>query len=96
MENRELKPCPFCGGDEVRFTQSWASSVVLIYCPTCTAVVSFGGNKRDTYKYSAEAWNRRGKHIRYETPTGFRLMPDKLELTEEIERVRHYIDNLLR
>ena len=59
MERNELKPCPFCGGVKAHFDSSWASSVILIYCPDCTAVVSFGGNKRDTYKYSKEAWNRR-------------------------------------
>ena len=55
----ELKCCPFCGGDKVHFDTSWASSVILIYCPDCSAVVSFGNNKRNTYKFSAEAYNKR-------------------------------------
>ena len=54
-----LKPCPFCGGDRIHFDKSWASSVILIYCPDCSAVVSFGSNKRDTFKHSAEKWNKR-------------------------------------
>lgn len=62
MGNRELKPCPFCGGNRVHFDTSWASTVILIYCPDCTAVVSYGNNKRDTYKYSTEAWNRRAEN----------------------------------
>jgi len=57
----KLKPCPFCGGNNVKFDYAWCSTVPLIYCPDCTAVVSFGGNKRDTKKYSAEAWNRRAE-----------------------------------
>ena len=59
MEHNELKPCPFCASKRVHFDKSWVNSVVLIYCPDCTAVVSFGGNKRDTYKYSKDAWNSR-------------------------------------
>ena len=59
MSNITLKNCPFCGGDKVKFDHAWCSTVPLIYCPECSAVVSFADNKRDTYKYSAEHWNRR-------------------------------------
>lgn len=62
MKQHEMKPCPFCGGKEVKFDHSFWSTIPLIYCPNCTAVVSFAGNKRDTYKYSAEAWNRRAEN----------------------------------
>jgi hypothetical protein len=58
----ELKPCPFCNGKRVHFDKAWVSSAVLIYCPDCTAVVSFGNNKRDTYKKSLENWNRRAEN----------------------------------
>lgn len=63
----ELRPCPFCGGNKVRFDSAWGSSVVLIYCPDCTAVISFAGNKRDTYKYSREAYNRRSDNEQRKT-----------------------------
>lgn len=59
MTDNKLKPCPFCGGKRVHFDRAWASQVILIYCPDCTAIVSFGANKRDTYVYSEKAWNRR-------------------------------------
>ena len=55
----ELKPCPFCGGERVRFDRAFMSTVPLIYCPDCTAVISFGANKRDTLKKSAELYNTR-------------------------------------
>lgn len=59
----KLRECPFCGGNRVHFDTAWASSVVLIYCPDCTAIVSFKDNKRDTYKRAADAWNTRQKQI---------------------------------
>lgn len=61
MAHEALKPCPFCGSKRVHFDKSWASSVILIYCPGCTAVVSFGNNKRDTFKKATEQWNQRAK-----------------------------------
>lgn len=54
-----LRPCPFCGSDNVKFDWSMWSNVPLIVCKDCSAVVSFGANKRDSQKKSAELWNRR-------------------------------------
>ena len=59
MRKYNLKPCPFCGGERVKFDRPWVSEITLIYCPDCTAVVSFGDNKRDSLAYSERAWNRR-------------------------------------
>lgn len=55
----ELQPCPFCGGKNIYLDKAFINSVPLIYCPDCTAVVSFGKNKRDSFKKSAELYNTR-------------------------------------
>lgn len=54
----ELKPCPFCGGDEIYLTV--ASTVGKVYwakvdCNRCFC----GTSKKDTEEDAIEAWNRR-------------------------------------
>lgn len=56
MENNELKPCPFCGGEAVvekRF--SWEKTFYVCKCIQCKAESSF----ETTQEWAAAAWNRR-------------------------------------
>lgn len=49
----ELKPCPFCGAENV--TYKWDSDVVHVKCKACGAT----GSKHFTIDDANEAWNRR-------------------------------------
>jgi len=53
----ELKPCPFCGGEEVRtFKYSFAGEPdVYAQCQNCAA----DGPMGDTKEMAVEKWNRR-------------------------------------
>ena len=50
----ELKPCPFCGGNNIDITQEFQCSSWEAVCEDCGAVIY-----RDTYKEALQAWNRR-------------------------------------
>ena len=60
MENRELKPCPFCDGEAEIFAYDaydgyqGNNTVYLVRCTKCWVELTRG--KKDT---AIEAWNRR-------------------------------------
>lgn len=55
-ENKELKSCPFCGGDAEIRTEPLVD-MSLIHCINCDAMVSFVDNERKDRLI--KAWNRR-------------------------------------
>ena len=56
--NEKLKPCPFCGGEQINVNLPATNfgSVELI-CISCPAIVRFGGSFQ--LGSATEAWNRR-------------------------------------
>lgn len=65
MENDELRPCPFCGGEAVRLQfldnppASEAKGTRYIGCKNC-CVTSFSDM---TAKEAVEAWNKRAEVV---------------------------------
>jgi Lar family restriction alleviation protein len=67
--NKELKPCPFCGGQAIYYHQSSKYTDYdgdYVYCHKCGCrtklFVCFNGTGKthnDTMKEAADAWNRR-------------------------------------
>lgn len=68
----ELKPCPFCGGDNViiRKQEHPAGTRFQAVCPNCMAMVATGTFQCETQ--AANAWNRRATE-----KTGVWIMPRK-------------------
>ena len=56
MENRELKPCPFCGGEARRYYGNY--DMHGITCKKCTAKIYGYANKAS----ATRAWNRRAEN----------------------------------
>ena len=54
----ELKPCPFCGADVVKFTGPMKGTQMFV-CHKCGADVCFYGAEFEPK--ATEAWNRRVK-----------------------------------
>ena len=50
--NEELKPCPFCGGKNMRI---WNTSTPWVSCDDCLANTAYGTTKEEAIKI----WNRR-------------------------------------
>jgi Lar family restriction alleviation protein len=65
MQNEELKPCPFCGGKNLRFRLSdiegWIAHVECTDCDDMLGPMSEWkhGDKEDAEKDAAAVWNRR-------------------------------------
>ena len=65
--SKELKLCPFCGGDAKLFLHSCngipsgdVGTEAIIQCNECNAKITRWGLKKDWVKKSAiDAWNRR-------------------------------------
>ena len=62
----ELKPCPFCGSENVKDLHKWQgpNHSAYIKCERCNARTGFyTGERRESYRIlvgeAAEAWNRR-------------------------------------
>ena len=55
----ELKPCPFCGGEDLRYDEYWCSKFQGFYvrCLNCYASATPKGTKRS----ARNAWNKRAK-----------------------------------
>lgn len=50
--SEELKPCPFCGGKNMRI---WNTSRSWVSCDDCLANTAYGTTKEESIKI----WNRR-------------------------------------
>ena len=63
MDESNLKPCPFCGGEASMIQKSWDLFItgVRIECDECGASTSWtsGAILRDVRKRAVEAWNKR-------------------------------------
>ena len=53
MEKVELKPCPFCGGTEIKVDND--QGIYFVYCDQCECETS----KYVTEDKAIQAWNRR-------------------------------------
>ena len=53
----ELKPCPFCGGEDFQMVSVYGGEY-YVDCLTCTAC----GPSGETEEEAIEAWNRRAKN----------------------------------
>jgi Lar family restriction alleviation protein len=61
MENRELKPCPFCGGKPFvsnRFPLFGEEATVAIVCEECNASTQ----RKRTERKAINDWNRRAEN----------------------------------
>lgn len=63
MDNVELKPCPFCGGEAFIKVNSQTLNC-YVNCPNCEVAMkrNFKGNKRVEevlIKLISQAWNKR-------------------------------------
>ena len=61
-----LRPCPFCGSDQLQFVRNEDLMIFGVYCRNCKAMVKFTDNQMQlsaTYgeneKRWVEAWNER-------------------------------------
>ena len=56
----KLKPCPFCGSNQVIIDDisTEDEEYYMIYCETCGAATSFG-DASETKEGATELWNRR-------------------------------------
>lgn len=57
MAEKELKPCPFCGGKAEIGSEH--NDRGAIYCIDCGAKIEFGGCGVELKLKAIEAWNRR-------------------------------------
>lgn len=76
--NRFLKPCPFCGSNDIYDTFEYGlhDETAIIFCNTCKISVKLEenneeGNTENTRKKAAEAWNRREEQESYAKRTGW-------------------------
>ena len=60
MENRELKPCPFCGGKEVEI-KGLDHFGIMVFNAMCKKCYATGGVAR-TQEQATQAWNRRAEN----------------------------------
>ena len=57
MKENELKPCPFCGGEEIEVEHD-TQGAFWCYCPACWSRTGTY-DQADGYTLAIEAWNRR-------------------------------------
>ena len=56
--SEKLKPCPFCGGEQIKVQLPVTSfGAAEFSCANCPAIVRFMGHIR--LRFAAEAWNSR-------------------------------------
>ncbi len=76
-----LKPCPFCGGKNMRI---WNTSTPWVSCDDCLANTAYGETKEE----AIEQWNRRADKLEGQ-PTAYD--PDKVVEQLETMRMRYYL-----
>lgn len=64
MKNSELKPCPFCGGDEIRLDKNETGHYHAV-CTTCECSFSYDWTKEE----AITAWNQRAERTCVMKPT---------------------------
>lgn len=79
--SEELKPCPFCGGKNMRI---WNTSTPWVSCDDCLANTAYGETKEE----AIEQWNRRADKLEGQ-PTAYD--PDKVVEQLETMRMRYYL-----
>lgn len=64
--NEELKPCPFCGSNQIQFARDVDLMIFGVYCRNCKTMVEFKDDQMQlsaTYGENEEryrkAWNER-------------------------------------
>lgn len=56
---QELKPCPFCGGNNLGFSEIFDETEV-VHCHSCNAEGPFwGGNDSQSKQEATDKWNTR-------------------------------------
>ena len=62
MNEIELKPCPFCGG-EATFKRDRISGIYCVKCTNCKCMTTFqfdfGEGEEVSKRKAADVWNRR-------------------------------------
>lgn len=62
---RELKPCPFCGGEAAPYivngNYGYTPDIYGIKCTRCGATIEKSSGYADLSETVAEAWNKRSK-----------------------------------
>lgn len=71
--SEELKPCPFCGGKNMRI---WNTSTPRVSCDDCLANTAYGETKEE----AIEQWNRRADKLEGQ-PTAY----DVDKVVEQLE-----------
>ena len=61
MTNKELKPCPFCGGEAEIGISLGNTYVICKYCCAATRQITIKANNRAVDK-AVEFWNRRANN----------------------------------
>jgi Lar family restriction alleviation protein len=58
----KLKPCPFCGGEDIVLRKVWGASLPSGYYHFCMGIGCRAyGPTRETEEEAIRAWNRRAK-----------------------------------
>lgn len=63
---KELKPCPFCGGEAKVYSVNLFKHEIYVKCETCKSrtLTYKGGDFGDTAYLAIQAWNRRANDDR--------------------------------
>lgn len=57
MENNKLKPCPFCGSENVKIFEYRGTSKFYVICKNCfTPVGIYDGKDEATKRWNTRAW----------------------------------------
>ena len=83
-ENIELKPCPFCGGEDLDFIESECEQFVLVSCCDCCCSSCSDNDKEKAIK----SWNTRTESPRVEDALEKKLLPWIKEMIEESKKMK--------
>ena len=78
--SEELKPCPFCGGKNMRI---WNTSRPWVSCDDCLANTAYGETKEE----AIEQWNRRANKLEGQ-PTAYDVDKVVDQLNDQFRVVR--------
>ena len=83
MIDRELKPCPFCGGEGAIRTTHWGC---FILCENCRTSIGI----KDTEEDAINVWNNRPEHTNLYGGLEFINEIRKQTVLEFVERLQGY------